>query len=525
MCAPPARSRSLEARQQRSRAPDAAEVVDAHHLLDQVEIGHEERARGRACPALLTSRWTAGCRSSTRAARASTAARSPTSHSSTSPPISSASARSRSSRRATSTQCQPLSASSARGRLADARRRSGDDGDALHGVNVTQISPPVTRLSLSPGFDPAVRERVAPGALPGAPIRDALPLGDRPALEPRGRAEVEHDMTRPEIGAADDPGRRTRVARAAEDGVGELLVLEAALGALREPVRPAPGQARREMAPVALGQWTGVVVRARRERRAVAGDHCVTDGEHAPVAGGRPRLDDHERVGRQRPGVVGRSRGARPARARRSRRRRARDPLALRRRPRRTPSTAPAAAPAARARRAPSRPAPSPAPPRRARPSRSRARPRRRPTQRCRGRRRDRAPMPAPTPAGRAGSAGIPRRRPRTSRVRGSRGRPRRLPWCAPRAQQRSRPRDSSPRGPGRRLRACGKGSLRLSSSIPICSGPGSVTSRSWRRKLAGRLPGIERRHAKMCERRCLTADERQPVHLRRCQHETVGHR
>src|SRR5437868_3165119 len=58
-------------------------------------------------PALLTSRWMRGCRSSTRAATASTIPRSATSQTSNSPPTSSASERSRSWRRARRTQCQP----------------------------------------------------------------------------------------------------------------------------------------------------------------------------------------------------------------------------------------------------------------------------------------------------------------------------------------------------------------------------------------------------------------------------------
>ncbi len=78
-------------------------------------------------------------------------------------------------------------------------------------------------------------------------------------------------MALAQIGAADDPGSRTGMPAMAEDDIGELLVLEAALGALREPMRPAPREPRREVAPVALVQRARVVVRAGRERRAAGG--------------------------------------------------------------------------------------------------------------------------------------------------------------------------------------------------------------------------------------------------------------
>ena len=59
-------------------------------------------------------------------------------------------------------------------------------------------------------------------------------LRDGPPLDPLVRAEVEHDVALAEIGAPEDARARPRVVGAAEDDVGELLVLEAALGALRE---------------------------------------------------------------------------------------------------------------------------------------------------------------------------------------------------------------------------------------------------------------------------------------------------
>ena len=97
----------LEAGQQAPRSPDAAEVVDAHHLLDEVEVDVEERPAGGHA-GVVDEEVDRRVPLEDAVASASTAARSPTSQSSISPPISSASARRRSSRRATSTQCQPV---------------------------------------------------------------------------------------------------------------------------------------------------------------------------------------------------------------------------------------------------------------------------------------------------------------------------------------------------------------------------------------------------------------------------------
>ena len=54
-----------------------------------------------------------------------------------------------------------------RRRRADARRRSGDDGDPLHGVN---LQPPLS-------------ERVAPGELARLLVLGTVLLGNRPPLE------------------------------------------------------------------------------------------------------------------------------------------------------------------------------------------------------------------------------------------------------------------------------------------------------------------------------------------------------
>ena len=63
---------AAEPGQERERRPDRAEVVDADHLLDPLGLARRGSRRARATPALLTSRSICGCRSSTRAAAAST---------------------------------------------------------------------------------------------------------------------------------------------------------------------------------------------------------------------------------------------------------------------------------------------------------------------------------------------------------------------------------------------------------------------------------------------------------------------
>ena len=154
---------------------------------------------------------------------------------------------------------------------------------------------------------------------------------------------------------------------AAEDDVRELLVLEAALGSLREAVRPAAGEAGGEVAPVARGQRAGLVVRAGGERRA-AGRRSRRRGRRARARSRRSSPARRSRACRPRATRRGRrSRGAPPARARRSRRRRPRDRPALRRRRRRdvVQRASPQRLRPALGERA-SRRAPSPALPRRA---------------------------------------------------------------------------------------------------------------------------------------------------------------
>ena len=210
----------------------------------------------------------------------------------------------------------------------------------------------------------------------------------------------------------------SRTARAAEHDVGELLVLEAALRTLGGAVRAGPGQAGRKMAPVGLRA-------AGTARRAGGGEReppaAVTAARMASTRwypGRRPRLDDHERVGRPGPGVADEHVAGRPGSSSPTTYE-ATTSCAL------APAVARSAglrgrlaerlAPALGERLARARP--SPARPRPASPPRSRATSPRPPRTRSRGRHRGRAPRPGSTPAGKAdpvehvGRGGICRRR------------------------------------------------------------------------------------------------------------------
>ena len=244
----------------------------------------------------------------------------------------------------------------ARGRRAGARsprrsrRRPGDHGDPLHGANVTQSC--VVR---------GCRPR-----RPCAPCDSRCP--SRFETVRRSRPSVVQSSS------TTWPGRRsgrriTRAAarrdrRACERDVGELLVLEAPLGALREPVgsasgsrsrsdtslRPAEGRASWGHGPAsAAGAMTAARTRARARtlrsfpaRPSRACRRQATRHARRRREGRRHELADH----------VGAST--------RSCRCRAAPPSA--------PVHARCAAPAARARRASCRRAPSRAPPRRGRP-------------------------------------------------------------------------------------------------------------------------------------------------------------
>ncbi len=87
------------------------------------------------------------------------------------------------------------------GRLADPRRGTRDHGDALHGPNVTH----------------SASERVAPGDLPRLAVLGPVALRDRAALEAVRGAEIEHDVAGPQVGTADHAPGVGGVGRACEN--------------------------------------------------------------------------------------------------------------------------------------------------------------------------------------------------------------------------------------------------------------------------------------------------------------------
>ena len=178
-----------QAGEQATRQPDAAEVVDAGDLLDEVEVdvrelaagGHarvvDERVDGRvpledACGERLDGRPV------TDVARLGLAAGLLGQRAQ---PVFAA---------GDEDAVPPAGGEQARGRLADPGRCTCDDGDPLHGANVTQMS--------------SGSERVAPADLAGPAVLGPVALRDRPALEPVRGAEVEHDVPGSQIGPADD---------------------------------------------------------------------------------------------------------------------------------------------------------------------------------------------------------------------------------------------------------------------------------------------------------------------------------
>ena len=230
-----------------------------------------------------------GWRSRMRPASASTAARSPTSQSSISPPISSARARSSILAARDEHAVPARSGERAGDRLADTRRCSRDDGDALHHGNVTQM---VSRgRDQSPGSGSPQAAFLA--SLYASPFfRETVRCSSPEAVH---RSSTTCPGRR--------SGRRIRRAMARSCGTRQSTAYEnfsssnprsASFASRCVRLR---GRRTEKWHQSPSGSGQACIVRARREGRAAGRDHGAACGEDASVARGRAGLDDHERVG------------------------------------------------------------------------------------------------------------------------------------------------------------------------------------------------------------------------------------